>query len=174
MLSHRLATEADIPALIPLIDDAIAVHLAAVLTPAQLAASRQLMGLDSQLIADRSYFIVEAEGRLAGCGGWSNRATPYGGNHSPGRDTATLDPAVDAARVRAMYTAPGFERRGVARLILSLCEAAAKDAGFGKVELTATMSGRPLYEACGYQPIEAFHDDRAGEPVPLLLMTKTL
>jgi GNAT superfamily N-acetyltransferase len=145
-----------------------------VLTPAQLGASRQLMGLDSQLIADRSYFIVEADGEIAGCGGWSRRATPYGGNHSPGRDAAPLDPAVDAAKVRAMYTAPGFERRGVARLILSLCETAARDAGFSRVELTATMSGKPLYEACGYAAIEAFHDDRAGEPVPLLLMGKAL
>ena len=144
------------------------------LTPAQLNASRQLMGLDSQLIADRTYFIVEADREIAGCGGWSRRATPYGGNHSPGRDAAPLDPAVDAAKVRAMYTAPGFERRGVARVILSLCEAAAKEAGFSRVELTATMSGKPLYEACGYQPIEAFHDDRAGEPVPLLLMGKAL
>lgn len=157
-----------------LIAAAIDVHLAAALTPAQLNASRQLMGLDSQLIADRSYFIVEDGGRIAGCGGWSHRATPYGGNHTPGRDAAQLDPAAVAGKVRAMYTAPGFERRGVARLILSLCEAAAKDAGFNKVELTATMSGKPLYEACGYLPIEAFHDDRAGEPVPLLLMGKTL
>ena len=132
------------------------------------------MGLDSQLIADRTYFVVESDGQIAGCGGWSRRATPYGGNHSPGRDAAPLDPAADAAKVRAMYTAPGFERRGVARLILSLCEAAAKEAGFRRVELTATMSGKPLYEACGYEPIEAFHDSRAGEPVPLLLMGKAL
>lgn len=157
-----------------MIDAAINTHLAAVLTPAQLAASKQLMGLDSQLIADRGYFIAELDGQIAGCGGWSNRATPYGGNHTPGRDAALLDPATDAAKVRAMYTAPGFERRGVARLILGLCEGAAKAAGFSKVELTATMSGKPLYETCGYLPIEAFHDDRAGEPVPLLLMGKAL
>lgn len=132
------------------------------------------MGLDGQLIADRTYFIVEDTSRLAGCGGWSHRATPYGGDHSPGRNAGPLDPATDAAKVRAMYTAPGFERRGVARLILSLCETAAKEAGFGRVELTATMSGKPLYEACGYHPLEAFHDARAGEPVPLLLMGKAL
>ena len=144
------------------------------LTTAQLDASRQLMGLDSQLIADRTYFIVEEDGELAGCGGWSRRATPYGGDHSPGRDSALLNEAKDAAKIRAMYTAPGFERRGVARLILSLCEEAARSAGFAKVELVATMSGKPLYEACGYHPLEAFHDDRAGEPVPLLRMGKAL
>lgn len=132
------------------------------------------MGLDCQLVADRTYFIVEIDGEIAGCGGWSRRATPYGGHHSPGRNDTPLDAAADAAKVRAMYTAPGFERRGVARLILSSCETAARDAGFSRVELTATMSGKPLYEACGYQPIEAFHDDRAGEPVPLLLMGKAL
>ncbi|WGM38982.1 GNAT family N-acetyltransferase [Caulobacter sp. NIBR1757] len=132
------------------------------------------MGLDSQLIADGGYFIVEDGGEIAGCGGWSRRATTHGGDHSPGRDAAILDPAHDAAKIRAMYTAPGFERRGVARLILSLCEDAARSAGFSKVELVATMSGKPLYEACGYHPIEAFHDDRAGEPVPLLMMGKSL
>ncbi|MDB5471840.1 MAG: family N-acetyltransferase [Caulobacter sp.] len=132
------------------------------------------MGLDSQLIADRTYFIVEEDGRLAGCGGWSRRATAYGGDHSPGRDSALLNEARDAAKIRAMYTAPGFERRGVARLILSLCESAARSTGFAKVDLVATMSGKPLYEVCGYHPLEAFHDDRAGEPVPLLRMGKAL
>ena len=174
MLVHRLAAPADIPALTDLIGAAIDVHLADVLTPAQTAASRALMGLDTQLIDDGTYFIVEADGALAGCGGWSRRATPYGGDHSPGRDPHHLVAGIDAAKIRAMYTAPGFERRGVGRLILSLCEAAAKAEGFTRVELTATMSGKPLYEACGYQADEVFHDARAGEPVPLLLMSKTL
>src|SRR6185503_2900154 len=99
------------------------------LTPAQIAASHAIMGLDRQLIADATYFVVEADSQVAGCGGWSRRATLYGGDHSPGRDAALLDPAVDAARVRAMYTRPGFARRGVGRLILTLCEAAARAEG---------------------------------------------
>ncbi|HEV2363038.1 MAG TPA: GNAT family N-acetyltransferase [Caulobacteraceae bacterium] len=144
------------------------------LTPAQIAASRAVMGLDTQLIADGTYFVIEADGELAGCGGWSRRATLYGGDHSPGRDAGPLDPRHDAARVRAMYTHPAFARRGVGRLVLSLCEAAAGAEGFGAVELVATAAGEPLYLACGYAVIERFEDGRGGAAVPLARMGKTL
>ncbi|WP_254026376.1 GNAT family N-acetyltransferase [Mesorhizobium ventifaucium] len=117
---------------------------------------------------------MEYDGALAGCGGWSRRATMYGGDQSPGRNAALLDPAKDAARVRAIYTHPAFVRRGVGRLILSLCENAAKTEGFARVELAATMAGEPLYRACGYHPAEKFFDDRGGAPVPILMMSKTL
>ena len=90
------------------------------LSPAEIEASRAVMGLDTQLIDDGTYFVVESGGAVAGCGGWSRRATLFGGDHSAGRDAALLDPAKDAARVRAMYTAPEFARRGVGRLILEL------------------------------------------------------
>ena len=96
------------------------------------------------------------------------------GDTSPGRDAALLDPAKDAARVRAMYTHPAFTRRGIGRLILSLCEDAARAEGFSRVELMATLSGEPLYRACGYEPVEAISDDRGGAPVPLLRMAKQL
>lgn len=174
MLTHRLATASDLPALTILMDKAIAELQRGFLDESQIAASRALMGLDSQLVADGTYFVVEEGGQLAGCGGWSRRATLYGGDHSPGRDAALLDPATDAARVRAMYTDPAFARRGVGRLILSLCEAAAKAEGFGRVELVGTLSGQPLYEACGYAVIERFEDDRGGTPVPLARMGKAL
>ncbi|CAH2403032.1 hypothetical protein MES4922_300178 [Mesorhizobium ventifaucium] len=121
-----------------------------------------------------TYLVVEYDGALAGCGGWSRRATMYGGDQSPGRNAALLDPAKDAARVRAIYTHPAFVRRGVGRLILSLCENAAKTEGFARVELAATMAGEPLYRACGYHPAEKFFDDRGGAPVPILMMSKTL
>jgi GNAT superfamily N-acetyltransferase len=173
-LTHRLATPADIPALTALMDLAIGELQRGFLSEAQIAASRELMGLDSQLVADGTYFIVEQDGRIAGCGGWSRRATLYGGDHSPGRDAHGLDPATDAARVRAMYTHPDFVRRGVGRLILSLCEAAAKAAGFARVELAGTLAGQPLYEACGYEVLERLTDDRGGASVPLLRMGKTL
>lgn len=172
--THRVATEADIPALVALMDRAISGPLAAFLTPDQIAASRKLMGLDSQIIADRTYFIVEAGGALAGCGGWSGRITEYGGDHTPGRVPAALTPGVDAARVRAMYTAPEFVRRGVGRLILDLCETAACEAGYNRVELVATMGGEPLYRAAGYREIERFDDDRGGVAVPLVRMGKSL
>jgi GNAT superfamily N-acetyltransferase len=116
--THRLATEADLPAIKALMEVAIAEHLKDFLDPAQVELSKSIMGLDTQLIADRTYFLVEEDRRLAGCGGWSRRATLYGGDHSTSqRNAALLDMAKDAARIRAMYTHPDFKRRGVGRLI---------------------------------------------------------
>ena len=141
----------------------------------QIRASHAIMGLDTQLIDDRTYFIVESGGVAAGCGGWSRRATLFGGDHSAGRDAALLDPVKDAARVRAMYTAPEFARRGVGRLILSLCEEAAAAESFTRVELAATLAGEPLYRACGYGVLERMESDTPqGLRVPLLRMGKTL
>src|SRR3546814_46890 len=113
MLAHRLATAADLGALREVMALAIAELQKGFLSAEQIAASHAVMGLDTQLIADGTYFIVEKEGRIAGCGGWSHRATLYGGDHSKDlRDPAPLDPAIDAARIRAMYTHPAFARRG--------------------------------------------------------------
>jgi GNAT superfamily N-acetyltransferase len=174
MFTHRLATEADLPALRALMDDSIGQLQRGFLTEAQIAASRLVMGLDTQLIADGTYFIVHDGGALAGCGGWSRRATLYGGDHSPGRNARLLNPATEAARVRAMYTAPAFARRGVGRLILSLCEDAAAAEGFSRVELGGTLAGEPLYAACGYTVIERILETSGPVPVPLLRMGKNL
>jgi GNAT superfamily N-acetyltransferase len=173
-LQHRLATREDLDALRELMNAAIGELQKAFLDAAQIASSRTIMGLDTQLIDDGTYFIVTDDGALAGCGGWSRRATLYGGDRSPGRDAALLDPAKDAARVRAMYTHPDFTRRGVGRLILKLCEEAAQAEGFTRAELMATMAGEPLYRACGYQPVERVVDDRGGAGVPLLKMAKAI
>ena len=174
-MTDRLATEQDLPALQALMDAAMAALLPAFLDPAQARASPAIMGLDTQLVADGTYFIVEIDGRMAGCGGWSRRATLYGGDHSAGlRDPVLLDPARDAAKVRAMYTHPDFVRRGVGRRILALCEAAAADAGFSRVELMATLPGEPLYRAAGYREIERTGDEVDGVFVPLVRMGKTL
>lgn len=173
-LTHRRATRDDIDTLRALMEAAIAELQKPFLDAAQIAASRTLMGLDTQLIDDGTYFVVESDREIAGCGGWSRRATLYGGDATPGRSPALLDPACDAARVRAMYTHPAHVRKGVGRLILSLCEAAARAEGFTRVELMATMAGQPLYEACGYAPIEPVLDARGGAPVPLLRMQKPL
>jgi GNAT superfamily N-acetyltransferase len=173
-LTHRLAQREDLDALRGLMDAAIAELQKPFLDERQITSSRAIMGLDTQLIDDGTYFIVKDEGELAGCGGWSRRATLYGGDQTPGRSTALLDPAKDAARVRAMYTHPNHTRKGVGRLILSLCEEAARSEGFTRMELVATMAGEPLYRACGYQPLEPLVDDRGGVGVPLLRMYKTL
>ena len=148
---------------------------AAFLSPAQIRASYEVMGLDTQLIEDGTYFTVWSGDDLAGCGGWSKRATLYGGDHSKGRDAKFLDPATDAARIRAMYTHPDFTRRGVGRLILSTCEQAARDHGFGRAEMMATLSGVPLYEACGYRKLEEVFDTTSdGTTIPLVRMGKDL
>ena len=173
--SSRLATEADLVDLETVMTLAIERLQQGFLDPGQIAASRLVMGLDTQLVADRTYFIIETEGRIAGCGGWSRRATLYGGDHSLSlRNAAVLDPAQDSARVRAMYTHPDFARRGVAKMILGLCEQAAAAEGFGAVQLMATLSGEPLYLSCGYTEIERVKSPtRLGE-VPLVLMGKRL
>ncbi len=151
----RLATDADVPAIAALMERAIAELQRGFLTAEEIAASRKAMGLDRQLIADGTYFAVEEAGRLVGCGGWSFRATLYGGDvHAGLRDSRRLDPAREPARVRAMYTDPAHARRGIGRLRLDRCEAAARAAGFARVELMATLAGEPLYAACGYVPIE--------------------
>lgn len=173
-LDYRLAIRADMPALHLLMNAAILELQKSFLTEEQISSSRAIMGLDTQLVDDGTYFVVERNGAMAGCGGWSRRATLYGGDCSPGRDAARLDPAKDAARVRAMYTHPGFTRRGVGRLILALCEDAARGEGFSSVELMATMAGEPLYRACGFEAVEEVVDNRGGAGVPLLRMRKAL
>ena len=173
-LTHRWARREDVDALKALMDAAITELQKPFLDAGQIASSRAIMGLDTQLIDDGTYVIVEADGDPAGCGGWSRRGTLYGGDHSSGRSAALLDPKVDAARIRAMYTHPRHTRKGVGRLILAVCEEAARAEGFRRVELMSTMAGEPLYRACGYEPHEGVVDDRGGVGVPLLRMSKGL
>ena len=173
-LTHRLATLADLAVLLTLMDVAISELQKPFLDSGQIKSSRTIMGLDTQLIEDHTYFIVEANGRVAGCGGWSRRATLYGGDQTPGRDAKLLDPRTDPAKVRAMYTHPLYARQGIGRLILTLCENDARSEGYLKVELMATMSGEPLYRACGYEAIERIKDERGGAPVPLVRMHREL
>ncbi len=170
MLTHRLAVLSDEPALSGLMTLAIERLQSGWLTPDQVQASHGFMGLDSRLIADGTYFVIEDAGDIAGCGGWSRRATAYGGNHSAGRDDRLLDPPSEPARVRAMYTHPDHVRKGVGTLILSLCEAAAKAEGFAALELSGTMAGVPLYRSFGFEGVRPFEDSG----VPMLLMRKLI
>ena len=169
-LTNRLATAADEPALSTLMTLAIEQLQSAYLTAAQVQASHGFMGLDRRLIGDRTSFVVEADGAIAGCGGWSRRATAYGGDHTAGRDDRMLDPATEAAKVRAMYTHPDHVRKGVGTTILALCEAAARQEGFAALELSATMAGVPLYRSFGFIDVRPFEDSG----VPMILMRKAI
>lgn len=170
--TNRLATIDDIAVLEPLIEASIDVNQRGFLDDDQIRSSHAIMGIDRQLIDDGTYFVVEHEGTIVGCGGWSRRATLYGGDHAAGRDAALLDPATEPARVRAMYTHPDFTRRGIGRTILRLCEAAAAAEGFRTLQLMATMSGLPLYESYGFQACERVEDATGGVAVPIVRMTK--
>ena len=173
---HRLATLDDLEALHKVMARSIGQLQSSYLTPNQVAASHKVIGLDTQLVKDGTYFMIESGNRVAGCGGWSFRATLYGGDESVVvREPERLDPATDAAKIRAMYTDPDFTRRGIGTQIMQLCEHAARDAGFKRVELMATVAGIPLYLNQGYESSddEKFADID-GVKIPLLRMEKRL
>lgn len=175
-LTPRTATIDDLDALRVTIRRAIDQLQVNFLTPDQVRASHQVMGLDTQLLHDGTYFMLLDGQTIAGCGGWSFRRTLFGGDTSiVEREPERLDPATDAARVRAMYTDPVYVRRGVGRTMLQLCESAARNAGFARAEMMATLAGEPLYTACGYQRLEAPIAATAdGVSVPLIRMGKSL
>ncbi len=171
----RPATIDDLPAMREVMHLAIEALQNEFLSAEQVAVSHAVMGLDTQLVIDGTYFVVEAHGAVAGCGGWSRRATLYGGDHSRDlRDPRLLDPEREAARIRAMYTHPASARRGVGRLILDASEAAARAEGFRSAELMATLAGEPLYLACGYREIERATATTGSVSVPLIRMGKSL
>ena len=174
--TDRIATLDDLEGLHVLMRRAIAQLQSDYITPEQVVASAKVMGLDTQLVRDGTYFIIESDGRMAGCGGWSFRATLYGGDDSVvAREPARLDPSTDAAKVRAMYTDPDFVRQGIGARILALCEQAARQAGFKRVELMGTAAGVPLYSAQGYLPSAEQEFARVGDvSIPLLRMEKAL
>jgi GNAT superfamily N-acetyltransferase len=174
-LAIRIATVDDFEAMREVMRLSIELLQRGFQSPEAIAASHAVMGLDTQLVKDGTYFLVETDGQIAGCGGWSRRATLYGGDTSQvEREPRLLDPATEAARIRAMYTHPNFARRGAGRLILETAERAARAEGFGRMELMATLSGEPLYRASGYQVIRQVTDTVEGVYIPLLLMGKNL
>lgn len=173
--TSRVATLADLPELQTLMDLSIRRLIGAYLDQARVEASFEIMGVDTQLIEDGTYFVVEEHGQIVGCGGWSRRATMFGTDHSAGRDARLLDPATEPARVRAMYTHPDFARRGIGRLVLSLCEAAARQQGFRSLELVATVAGEPLYRGAGFSVTETIEvPTSSGITVPCARMRKEI
>ena len=175
-LRLRRAIVADIPTLEALIERSAAALSRGFYTDVETrAAIEHVFGVDSELIDDGTYLIAEDEGgKLLGCGGWSRRTTLFGGDRFAGRVSATLDPATDAARIRAFFVAPEAARRGVASALLAACEAAAQDAGFDRLALMATLPGVPFYTRHGFAAGHAVVHRLGETMVTFVPMTKSV
>ena len=191
----RLAEAGDIPLLRELIEASVRGLQAGDYSAAQLeSALRTVYGVDTQLIADGTYFAaeeMEASGGessggkssgakssggalLVGCGGWSKRKTLFGGDQFAGREDSLLDPSKDAAKIRAFFVHPAWARRGIGGMILAACEAAAWAAGFRRLEMGATLTGVPFYRAKGYAELEAAEVPlEDGLTLPIVIMAKS-
>lgn len=172
----RLASIGDVPSLTELIPLSARELSRGFYTEEQTeAAIRYIFGPDTRLIADRTYFVAEEAGALAGCGGWSRRRTLYGGDQMKGAEDPLLDPRTEAARIRAFFVHPAFARRGVGSAILEACLDAARAAGFRKVELAATLPGVPFYRAFGFREREVIEAPMPGGlTLPVLRMERDL
>ena len=176
MPALRKATPADTPALNALIARSARELSTEDYRPAQVeGALRGAFGVDSQLLSDGTYFVVENAGRIVGCGGWSFRSTLFGGDARSGRDASTLNPRTQAAKIRAFFVDPGQARRGIGSLLLDHCEKEARAHGFSQVELMATLPGAKLYAARGYTALDRVHFDVGnGESIEFIPMRKSL
>jgi len=175
-IGFRLATVQDIPSLKQLIPQSVRALSAGYYTAQQIeSALVHIFGVDSQLIADRTYFVAIADDQLVGCGGWSKRKTLFGGDQMKTNEDNVLDPANDAARIRAFFVHPGWARQGIGRRIIQLCEEAAQQEGFDKMELGATLPRDPLYAAMGSTVTARFDIAMPdGEILPGAHMVKSL
>jgi GNAT superfamily N-acetyltransferase len=179
LFTIRSATPVDTPALAELIEASVRGLQAGDYTVAQLeGALASVYGVDSQLIADGTYFVVETADPApvkVGCGGWSKRKTLYGGDRFAAREDSLLDPVRDAARIRAFFVHPDWTRRGIGGLLLEACESAAAAEGFRRLEMGATLTGVPFYRAMGYAALEELTVPLSnGESLPIVKMAKTL
>ncbi len=176
----RKAVAADVSRLREIIEASVRGLQANDYSPAQIEGALQsVYGVDSTLITDGTYLVAEDISQpdpvIVACGGWSKRKTLYGGDQYPGREDSLLDPARDAAKIRAFFVHPKYARRGIGSLILEACEDSAQAAGFTRLEMGATLSGVTFYKAKGYVEVE----DQAvplgnGETLPIVKMTKEL
>ncbi len=172
----RLAQSEDIAPLTELIRASVRELQKKYYSPQQLdAALGSVFGVDRRLIEDGTYFVVEWDGAVAGCGGWSRRRTLFGSDQLPGREDALLNSACDAAKIRAFFVHPSFARRGVASLILKACEEAAIHEGFTRLEMGATLTGVPFYKSRGYEEGDRMEADLPnGLKLPLMKMRRTV
>jgi GNAT superfamily N-acetyltransferase len=175
-IALRLATRADIPRLSELIARSARGLSTGEYRPEQVdGALRGAFGIDTQLVDDRTYFVAEENGELAGCGGWSFRSTLFGGDARSGRDASLLDPSTQAAKIRAFFVEPTKARRGVGSALLERCEKEARARGFLRAEMMATLPGVKLYAARGYVGGKRVRYDLGdGESIEFVPMTKDL
>jgi N-acetylglutamate synthase-like GNAT family acetyltransferase len=172
--SLRKANTVDIPAIEKLIDASVRGLQAQDYTPEQIdAALRTVFTVDSQLIEDGTYFVVEQDGQMIGCGGWSQRKTLCGGDHHAVRENALMDPLRDAAKIRAIFVHPQWARRGIGSFLLKAAEDAAIAEGFRRLEMGATLTGVPVYLRRGYREIETMTVPlENGVTLPVVRMEK--
>jgi GNAT superfamily N-acetyltransferase len=172
----RLAIADDLPALSRLIEVSVRGLSVGYYSDEQIEQSlHHVFGPDSQLVADGTYYVIEsAAGDIVAGGGWSRRRTLFGGDQHKGRRAdPLLDPATDAARIRALFVHPQWARRGLGRRIFEECRAAAEAAGFAALELGATLPGVPLYEALGFTAVESIDVPMAdGIALPVVVMRR--
>jgi len=173
----RLATRDDVPRLRELIPLSVRSLSPGYYSAEQIErAIERIFGVDTQLIEDGTYFVAETDGEVVGAGGWSRRRTLFGGDQHKGSvPDEPLDPAVDAARIRAFYVDPAWARRGIGRALLERCETAARAEGFVRLELLATLPGVPLYSALGYTELAPMDVPlEEGLALPGVVMGKTI
>ncbi len=172
----RLATLEDVPTLEVLIPLSVDGLQAAFYSAEQReAAAGVIFGVDRQLIRDGTYFVVEAESGIIGCGGWSRRKAVFGGDRERAGESASIDPRTEPARIRAFFVHPAWARRGVASVILRECEAAMQAAGFARATMVATLAGEPFYVRRGYRVDERYEIPlRAGLTLPVIRMSRPL
>ena len=139
------------------------------------SALKYIFGIDTQLISDGTYYILEIDKFIAGCGGWSMRKTLYGGDQYKELQDTLLDPITEAARIRAFFVHPDYARRGIGRQIMAYCEKQAKAHGFSSLELGATLPGVPLYKAMGFRSVDNIVETLSdGEKLELVKMIKSI
>lgn len=160
----RLARHADVPRLQALIALSGRALSAGYYSPSQAdAITRHVFGVDTQLIDDGTYFVIENDDGIVACGGWSKRRTLFGGDQTKRGPDPLLDPATESARIRAFFVHPAMARRGLGRQLMDACLTAAKHEGFNALELVATLPGEPLYLAAGFSVLERFTLDLPGD-----------
>ena len=167
---------ADVPALQELIAKSVGGLSIGFYTPAKIeSAIAAVFGVDTQLITDNTYYLLDSPSGPLAIGGWSYRRTLYGGDQMKGAEDPVLDPRTEAARIRAFFVRPDAARSGLARCLYIECTRAAYVRGFRNFELMATLPGVPLYEALGFSRIESVALPLAqGVKLPLVRMGRRI